>query len=154
MQFSRTEDIEAPLDAVFGALSDFPAIERQIMRRGVEITRTDGGGAAGEGASWRAGFRYRGKAREADVTLSRHEPPTLMVFDAVSGGLEIRTIVECVALARTRTRVSIDAHLSAKTLSARLILQSMKLAKGRLDRKFKTRVAQAASDLEARLKRT
>ncbi|QFT64521.1 Polyketide cyclase / dehydrase and lipid transport [Roseivivax halotolerans] len=154
MQFSHKEDIEAPLDEVFAALSDFDTIERSILRRGVEVARTDRLAGPCAGMTWRATFSFRGKSRDAEVVLSRFEPPTLMVFDSVSGGLETRTIVECVALSRSRTRVGIDTTLTAKTLSARLILQSMKLAKGRIDRKFKDRVASAATELERRLKRT
>ena len=75
-----------------------------------------------------------------------------MVFEGRSGGLETRTIIECVALSRSRTRISFDAVLTPKTLSARLIVQSMKLAKGKIDRKFKLRLADAATEIERRLK--
>lgn len=37
MKFSTRKDIEAPLKFVFNRISDFAAIERQIMRRGVEL---------------------------------------------------------------------------------------------------------------------
>ncbi|QFS81592.1 Polyketide cyclase / dehydrase and lipid transport [Roseivivax sp. THAF40] len=152
MEFSHKEDIEAPLERVFQEISDFDQIERSVMRRGIEVSRTDDMAAPGEGMSWRAGFTFRGKAREATIRLSRYEPPTLMVFESRSGGLEARSVVECVALSRTRTRISFDVFLTPKTLSARLIVQSMKLAKGKIDRKFRGRMADAATELERRIK--
>jgi hypothetical protein len=41
----------------------------------------------------------------------------------------------------------------ASTLAARVILQSLKLAKGSLDRRFAKRVEAFAADLEARQKK-
>ncbi|MHA6326071.1 SRPBCC family protein [Roseivivax sp. CAU 1753] len=152
MEFSHKEDIEAPLEQVFAELSDFDQIERSILRRGMQVARTDQLSEVGAGMAWAATFTFRGKPRDADITLTRYEPPTLMVFESTSGGLETRSIVECVALSRSRTRVSFDATLTPKTLSARLVVQSMKLAKGRIDRKFKARLAEAATELERRLK--
>ncbi|SIS81915.1 Polyketide cyclase / dehydrase and lipid transport [Roseivivax lentus] len=152
MEFSHKEDIEAPLERVFEEISDFDQIERSVMRRGIEVSRSDAQEAVGEGMSWRARFTFRGKARDADIRLVRYEPPTLMVFESKSGGLETRSVVECVALSRSRTRISVDVALTPKTLSARLIVQSMKLAKGKIDRKFRARMADAASELERRTK--
>ncbi len=152
MEFSHKEDIEAPLERVFRELSDFDQIERSVMRRGVDVRRTADPETPGEGMAWQAGFTFRGKARDATITLTRYEPPTLMVFESRSGGLEARSVIECVALSRSRTRVSFDVVLTPKTLSARLIVQSLKLAKGKIDRKFKARMSDAATELERRIK--
>ena len=53
-----------------------------------------------------------------------------------------------VALSLNRTRISIEINLTPRGLSARLLLQPMKLAKTNLSRKFKVRVAEFAEDVE------
>ena len=154
MQLTATEDIEATQERVFAQLSDFDAIERQAMRRGVEIDRGDDLQGPGEGMCWNARFSFRGKTREADITLTEYKAPETMVFDSVSGGLEARTRIEVVALSRNRTRITLETDLVPRTLSARLLVQSLKLAKGGIDKRFRKKMAGFARDLETRLKTT
>jgi hypothetical protein len=72
----------------------------------------------------------------------------------VAQGLEVDMIVELVALSRGRTRLSVDLDLKPKSISARLLVQSLKLAKANLSKKFHLRIADYARDLEDRVKRT
>ncbi|WP_146586925.1 SRPBCC family protein [Puniceibacterium confluentis] len=153
MEFAAKEDVEAPLDQVFAEMSDFDMIERSVMRHGVEVQRKDPGCAPKEGSAWTAQFRFRGKTRDAAVTLTRYEPPQAMAFQTVSGGLEAQTRIDLVALSRSRTRISLVVDLQPKTLSARLLVQSMKLARSNLSKKFQLRAADYAKELEDRLKR-
>lgn len=154
MQLTATEDIEAPVERVFAELSNFEAIERQAMRRGIEIKREDDLTAPGAGMCWKAGFTFRGKTRNAEIALSEFTAPEQMVFDSVSGGLETVTKIEVMALSRGRTRINLATELKPKTLSARLLVQSLKLAKGGVDKKFRTKMAGFAKDLEIKLKKT
>ncbi|MGH1415262.1 MAG: SRPBCC family protein [Pelagimonas sp.] len=152
MELKAREDIEAPLDRVFAEITNFEGIERQILRRGIEVQRTNDPGEVGQGLSWQAGFKFRGKTRTAEIELSEFSAPEQMVFQSVSGGLEARTTVDLVALSRTRTRIGVLTEFTPKTLSARLLVQSLKLAKGGLEKRFKSRMAHLAGDLENRLK--
>lgn len=155
MELSTREDIEAPLDRVFAEATDFEQMERLIMRRGVDVRQVSGDPAApAEGMSWHADFRFRGRAREADITLTAYDPPNGMTYRTVIGGLEAITVVDFMALSRTRTRVGLTIELKPKTLSARLVVQSMKLARGSIEKKFRVKMAEYAKDLEDRLKRS
>ncbi|CUH75266.1 SRPBCC family protein [Tropicibacter naphthalenivorans] len=154
MQLTAREDIEAPLDRVFAELSDFETVERQALRRGIDVVRLDGVAGKGAGMQWQAGFTFRGKKRTADITLNTFSPPEQMVFDSVSGGLDVQMVVDLVALSRTRTRINLMTEFKPKTLSARLLVQSLKLAKGGMDKRFRTRMAVLAKDLEDRLQRS
>ncbi|MBV7396016.1 SRPBCC family protein [Mameliella sediminis] len=150
MELTAREDIEAPQDRVFAMMSDFDTIERQAMRRGVEVSRTAEG--PGAGMAWDTGFRFRGKRRQAQVTLTEYQPSERLVFTSVSGGLTMVLTLDIVALSPGRTRINATTTMSAKTLSARLFLQSMKLARGGMDKRFRKGVAELAGAMETRLR--
>jgi hypothetical protein len=148
MELSASEDIEIPLDQLFAKVSDFSKIEKMAMRRGVDVQRTDRASSNCVGMSWRAQFKFRGKSREALITLEEYDPPQSLRFHTVSDGLDTDLTIDLVALSRQRTRLSFSAALQPKTLSARLLVQSFKLARGRIDRKLGKRMAGLARDLE------
>ncbi len=151
MKFSAREDIEAPMDHVYRAITDFPAFERQALRRGADVRRTDISGGATVGATWDVKFSFRGKERNMKALLARLDDQGLQL-DTVSSGIDGQTVVDLVPLSPRRTRLAVSIELKAKTLSARLLLQSLKLAKASLTTRFKKRVADFASDVEGRYK--
>ncbi|AKO98282.1 Polyketide cyclase / dehydrase and lipid transport [Marinovum algicola DG 898] len=157
MQFTSQEDIEAPIDKVFAALSDFETMERQAMRRGVKVRRH--GAPAGVGTDpeasqrWTAGFKFRGREMEADIALLRILPPEALAFAGKAGGMETEMTIDLTALTPNRTRMNVQARLAPRTLSARLLVQSLKLAKARMTRKFSVRVAQFAKTIEGRARK-
>ena len=154
MKFATKEDVEMPLEALFQRVSDFEGYERAAMRRGAEVVRVDTLTQPGEGMRWKAAFDLRGKRRNIEVVLSEYDAPNAMVFDAESQGLDVRMVLDLMALSRARTRLSITVELSAKTLSARLLLQSLKLARTNITKRFKLRVADMAKDMEDRYRRS
>lgn len=151
MKFSTREDINAPIDHVFTALCDFQAFERQAMRRGAEVQRLDTMTEPGVGMKWKADFTLRGKQRNLVVEITRFDIPNEMVFSGKSPSIDSTFSIELIALSRTRTRVAIGLEMSPLNLSARLLIQSLKLAKTTLNKRFKLRVAEYAKSLEERL---
>lgn len=151
MKFSAREDIAAPIDQVFAALCEFETFERQAMRRGADVQRVDTRSEPGVGMKWKTRFSMRGRPREMDVELVRFDAPNEMQFRAVSPGIEAMFSVELLALSRSRTRMAIGLDLSPLNLSARLLVQSLKLAKTTLTKRFKLRVADYSKTLEERL---
>ena len=95
----------------------------------------------------------RGKDRHCNVELVQYASPTDMVFESTSGGLITLTEIELVALSPNRTRISVQFDIKPRTLPARLFVQSMKLAKSNLTKRFKLRVADYARDIEDRCHR-
>lgn len=144
------EDISASIDAVFEQLSDFEGFERAAMRRGAEVTRTDTLGAPGVGMGWRTGFDYRGKERKANIELTEYEAPERMRAKVHSTGVEIEVLVELVAMSRTRTRMNLTLDARPRTIPARLMIQSMKLARQTVLKRFRKRVSDYAAALEER----
>lgn len=153
MKFSAREDVEATIEEVFAQLADFEAFERQAMRRGAEVQRVDAGTGLCEGASWKVVFSMRGRRRAMDLLLERYDAPHEMNFMAKSGGMDASFSVELLALSRTRTRMSVAIEMTPLNLAARLLIQSLKLAKSNLTKRFKIRVSEYAKQIEEKAQR-
>ena len=154
MKFSTKEDLEVPIDTVFEMLSDFEGFERAAMRHGAEIARLDPAAPVGVGLAWRVKAAIRGRQRKFLVHLSEFERPSQMAFEAESDAMKGLFLVELVALSRNRTRMRMALDVRPQTLAARLMMQSAKLARNTLNRRYKTRIAHFAEDMEDRHKRS
>lgn len=150
MEFSAKEEIGAPVDDVFAILSDIDVMERQALRRGVEVRRMTPHQVAEPGMAWQAAFKFRGRKRTSAVTLSDLAVPERMVFDSSTGGLETRFELHLSPLSSGGTAVNTVAKMTPTTLSARLLVQSMKLAKSKIARKYAVRMSQFAREIEER----
>jgi uncharacterized protein YndB with AHSA1/START domain len=151
MQLTKTQDIEAPRDAVFAALTDVDSWERTAMRRGVDVQRLDQSPRATPGMTWRAVYPFRGKRREVTVHITRLDPGQTVGVLAEGAALSAQARIDLTALSPRRTRAVLTVEVTARTLGARLFLQSLRLAPGRIRQKFDSRVAQFAAEIEARL---
>ncbi|WP_397542532.1 SRPBCC family protein [Roseovarius salis] len=150
MEFCRTVDVEAPSDFVFSQMADFNAIERAAMRRGAEVQRIDKLTRTGPGMAWDVSFEFRGKTRELRLELVEYDPPNGMSFDYRSPSLSGRMTLELVALSRNSTRVRMDVTAKAETLTGKLMLQSVKLARKTVNSRAKARMATYAAEIERR----
>jgi hypothetical protein len=139
MKFSTREDIAAPQDHVFAEASDFAAFERRALREGASVTRLDHG-SLGQGTAWEIGLKIKGRARRMTCRITGFDAPDGYVITSETDGLDIVTTVDLVALSRSRTRVMVGITVTARNLPARILLQSLKLGKGRLDARFKARI--------------
>jgi hypothetical protein len=150
MKFSTKEDLEIGINEVFVMLSDFESFERMFMRHGVDVVRDDQMSEVDVGAKWKAKAEFRGRMRDFAVELIDFDRPNCMQFNSESGGMAARFTVELVALSRNRTRMRVELDVKPKTLPARLLMQSARLARNTLNRRYKTRVANFAEDMEDR----
>lgn len=153
MELITREDIDAPISFVFQQVTDFQSFERQAMRRGADVRRRDNLVRPGKGSGWEVIFKFRHKDRRLSAEVTDFDGPNMLRLDTASGGITGVTVVELVPLARTRTRLTTKTELSATGLSARLLLQSLKLAKGNLSRRLSARIAAFAADVEGRYAR-
>ncbi|OSQ48227.1 SRPBCC family protein [Marivita geojedonensis] len=154
MQVTATEDVEAPMEHVFAELTAFDVLERRAMRRGIDVRRSYRGAMPQPGEGWEAKFRFRGKERTANIALEELDAPQLLAFSGASGGLETNTRIELVPLSPNRTRVNLVFKMAPKTLSARLLVQSFKLARSGINKKVKKRMADYARDIESKVARS
>ncbi len=147
MKLSTREDLEVPIDYAFARVSDFDGFERRAMRQGINVARQKKGDVE-LGTVWDIAFEFRGRHRAVVAELTRMDPSEAIEIESHSDGLIALTQVELVPLSQTRTRVLVSFELRAKTLTARLLLQSLKLAKSKMTNRFKARVTEFAESVE------
>ncbi|MGD1881305.1 MAG: SRPBCC family protein [Paracoccaceae bacterium] len=148
MKFSSREDIEAPADFVFEQLCRFERFERSAMRRGAEVQRLDDIPAAGIGMRWAVSFEMRGRMRHLTLEMTEFDRPRAIKVISVSNGIYGEFLINLMALSPRMTRLSVSLDVSPKTLAARLMIQSIRLAKGSVSRRFKQRVADFGARVE------
>ncbi|KGB81152.1 MAG: SRPBCC family protein [Confluentimicrobium sp.] len=151
MKFSTREDIAAPVAEVFAAVSDFESFERAALRRGAEVSRTDRLSAPGPGMAWDCAFAFRGKGRRLSAELQQYDAPESMVVLWSSSGLVGTLVLDLVQLSPRQTRMMLQLELKPRTIPARLFVQSLRLAKASLTKRFKRGVRRFARDLDGRL---
>lgn len=150
MRFATKHDIEVPIADAFRIISDFEFWERAAMRRGADVARMDKLRSVATGMKWAVRFAYRARTRELDLELKQIETPSLLRFAGLSQSIEGSATIELMAMGASRTRMHVVFELTPRSLTARLFLQSLRLARARIDRRFDQRVAQVAADIEAR----
>ncbi len=131
-------------------LSDFDRFERMAMRRGVEVRRLAHPQDDPAGTTWETEFKLRGRVRHFSIILDECDQPNLMRFEASSKGMRGSTVIELLALSSRRTRLDVSLTLAAKTLPARLMLQSLRLGQSRFRRQFQQRLSDFAREMEER----
>jgi uncharacterized protein YndB with AHSA1/START domain len=140
MKFSSHEDIEAPAQAVFAALCDHEQFQRVMQRRGIAMRRVDDCLEVGPGMAWGIDFKFRGRARKLRCLVTEVQAPERLCLSNESDGLTGDVAISVLTLAPNRSRLLVSVEMNPKNLSAWLLLQSMRFAKGSLDRKFKSRL--------------
>lgn len=132
MKLKVSEDAQSPVDAAFAVLTDYAAIEDELRNHGVTITRLGGWRDVALGVAWSGRGQLRGKTRQIDAKVSALEPGRMVEIEARVGGMKVLHETRLVPLGERVTRINITLDLRPDTLSARLLVQSLKLARGRI----------------------
>ena len=150
MKFSTHEDVEAPIAQVFEAISDFDHFERQLLRRGVDVVRTDSLQGPCSGMTWKTQATIRGRSREVRSTLTEFAAASGLRLESDMNGVSSVLAIELLALSTRRTRLRVAMTVASTNFSGRLFVQSLKLARSSLQRRFEERVAGYAKEIEGR----
>lgn len=147
MNLTTREDIDAPIAKVYEAVTDFDRFERRLMRRGIDVLRDESCPPPNPGARWQLKADWRGKTYEIDAELVSIEVPDGFAMEAHSAGLICVGVVDLVALSKARTRLLVSLDVRATSFSSKLLLQSLRFAKGSVVGRFKSRVQEFAREL-------
>lgn len=148
MKLNTKRDIEAPVDFVFAALTEFDAWERAAMRSGAEVERLATGAEASP--AWNIRFTFRGKNRRVQISVIENTPRQRLGFAMIGTVLDGHSTLDLLPLSARRTRLVLSLTVKPKTLAARLFVHSLKLARRRVMTRLDQRLAHLAQDIEAR----
>ncbi len=148
MKFSVATDFEAPLQHAFTSFSDFEGFERYGLRAGAQIERVDDLTEPSRGMMWKIKTVYAGKVRKLDVELIDFEPYQHIEFIANSPGFEGLITIDLVSLSVNRTRANVSVDVKPTSISARLLIQSFRLTKSSLTKRFSARMDRFGAKIE------
>lgn len=154
MQFVAKEDTNTPINELFAAMSDFERFERSAIRRGVDVQRIGTLAELDNGLGWNLSFDLRGVRRNVKLKMAEYTTPTLVKLDAEGTGVFGELTVELIALSPKRTRLTVTMVLKPRTLSGRVLLQSLKLARSKIARNYRKRVSDFVDIVAGRSKTT
>lgn len=150
MMLSGQEDIGLGIEDAFRCVTDLDFLERQVLRRGIDIVRTDQLETPGTGVTWSAKPDWNGRTYPMILEISEWHAPECACLIADGKGFEGDMKAELVALSPSVTRLRLGLTVRAKTFRERMLLQSVGLAKARLSEKFSGFVKDFARNVELR----
>ena len=153
MKFKVSEDVDAPQELVWARFTDFSGFEEDARGRGAILNRVGNWTQTVQGVEWRGEVTVRGKSRPITAKVTQLVPQELCIVDSRIGGMNCHQEIIFVPLSTTVTRVALMLDLSADTLTARLLLQTMKLARGRVLQKLQGVLARQGNTVEAAYRR-
>jgi len=149
MKFVNHTDIRRPVSAVFAHITHFEMLERRARDAGIEVERIAGDGSAKEGAEWRVTGHFVGAERETHVRLVTVIEPSLLEFRNSAPGFEIEFDAHLLLLAPNRTRLRTVIDIRARSLAARVMLQSARLIRSRITKRIDQALKKAAKRIES-----
>lgn len=153
MKFSTREDIEVPVEFLFDQISDVEGFERSATRRGADLRRLNPENGIAPGLRWAVSFMMRGKRRSLEMELDELTRPEVVVLDGQSEAFNIKLRMSSILLNPQRSRLGVEFEITPRNFMARVMLQSARLGKNALDRRFGDQVRKYAHEIERRYAR-
>lgn len=150
MKLTGKTDLEAPLPFVFATLADHAAWEREAVRRGAEIERPSDMPLTGVGAGWRVRFPFRGKVRKVLLRIDELDQDQRLVLSFEGQALGGSSTIEVLALSPRRTRLRVTLVVKPRSLAAKLFINTLRLAKGRVQARLEKRLGQLGARIQDR----
>lgn len=148
MKFRVSEDVDAPRDVTFARFVDFREVEAEIVAHGAELSRAGSWLVPEVGRGWRGAVRLRGRLRPVASEITALQAPDLCEIRTRVGGMDAVHLMTFTEMRADMTRVQAVLDLSAGTLSARLALQTLKLARGRVLQRLQGHLARQGTRAE------
>ena len=123
------------------------------MRRGAEVTRLDRLLTVAPGMAWQVNFALRGRDRTARIQLITTTPGSQLTLTVSSALADADIQIDLLDLAAARTRSDVRVEVKPKTLAARIYMQTLRLARKKVDATYAQRIAQLAVEMEDRYRR-
>ena len=148
MKFETIEDIDAPREFSFARFTDYIRYEALARSYGADLRRVGGFSEISEGCTWRGSVPIQGRTRGVEAVVSSYSPSDYARIDTTVGGMNVVFEMRFEELAGERTKLIAVTELQARTLAARLVIQSAKLARKRVQARITSRIVALANEYE------
>lgn len=142
MKLTARTDLDAPIGFVYDCLLDHASWEREAAERGIEVRHVADTPLSGPSSSWQMRLPYRGKlvtlVMQCLQVTSKERLDFALQTNTVEGELQFSLL----ALSPRRTRLHLSIDVRPRTLAARVFLNTLRLAKGRVEARLETRIKQ------------
>lgn len=145
MKFISKGDIEAPTDFVYADMTDYEGWEKSIRKRNTQLVRSPG--PIRPGTTWDTKFRLRGRDRDMVMTLLSETQDRQVLLTIADSSLDVDVSTDLMPLNPKVSRVAVTIHLRPRNLAAKLLTQSLRLARTKIQHQLDWRVAGWADDL-------
>ena len=128
--------VNAPMDWAFTALCDHRFFAARAAANGVTVTSPDTPDTPFADRTWQASGPFRGRPRTADISIKSIAAPVRLQLISTVSNIEAHTDIEFLETGRRRTRMKIRVGLLPRSMTARLIVQSLRFSRPRLTRRL------------------
>ena len=139
LELSAREDVQIPVDELFARASRFGKFAQQARRNGAKVRKLEPG-EADSGPSWEVHYPFGGTQRRFTLELVERRAPQCLRFAIHSRSIEGEFTVHLHALDAARSAVEARLAVSPRSAKARIVLHSMRLTRGRMERRFAERL--------------
>jgi hypothetical protein len=150
MKLSAKTEIDVPVGFVFDSLADHDHWMAEARRRGAEVEPLADRPLSGVGAGWRLRFPFRGKVRNVLLWIEDLRPGQDLAYAFEGKAFEGRALMELTALSARRTRLRVGLTVKPRTLAARLLINTLRLARRKVQARYDKRLGQLAGLIQAR----
>ncbi len=150
MKFNFEKPVEVPVDFLFRDVSDFDAAVVAAQNRGIYVQRTDKLSAPGPGMSWNVEMKIRKRPRQFKAKLIEFDDLEKYIMEISTAIFTTNVEVDCVPLTKRKSKLLTTFELKPLNLRGRLLIQSLKLARGRIVKRTTTGLENYVRGVEER----
>ena len=148
MEFSLSQEIDAPAAFVFQAVTEFERFEQAAVARGVTVQRRAASSVEAPGPVWDINFLFHGKALELTLEITEQTAPDRLVASILAKSFRGQAVCQLSSWETHKTRMTLSFMFEGQTLSGRLFLKALDVTKAALEQKIAARMANFAQETE------
>ncbi|MCC5971368.1 MAG: SRPBCC family protein [Pararhodobacter sp.] len=133
MKIDATKDFKRPRGKVFASFSDPARVDAVLGSVGTQLRRE---GAGDVGSVWHMVVSVGGKERPVSVTLAERIAADTIRLAATSDMVDVDMVFSFADMPDEGCKVTSEATLTPRTLAARVGLQTLRLAKGKIEQRL------------------
>ena len=154
MEMQYSIDINVPQQFAFERATDFALFEAEGFGKLDKFERRSELRAPEIGVRWRTAAEFQGRPRRFSLQLLALEPAELLVLGNKSEKYDVEARFRFTQVNDTQTTFAFHLVAKAQSITAKLILQTIQLARGRIEKSMQADFGEMAQKMEAAYRET